>query len=292
MKNNRARACKDYFYPVSLFTVFKKPLSKKVLGSLLLILPGYFAFAQDVNADDNLTSPLITDRPDVTESPSTVAAGILQVETGALYESYKQDVVKQEAFTFNTTLLRLGISENLELRLGWDFVEGQSRINGNKLDDVSSGFNPLLVGAKINIVKEKGLLPEIGALVHLHLPFTASRDYKPETTGVDFIFSFAHTLNKKSNLSYNLGAQWQNDSPEAAYTYSLSYGYALLGDLGMYAEVYGNLPENNKANHLWDVGMTYLISKDVQVDATVGSSITEGQDMLLSAGVSFRLPVW
>jgi hypothetical protein len=143
---------------------------------------------------------------------------------------------------------------------------------------------------KVEVTEEKGLLPEIGLLGHLYLPFSAATDYRPETTGVDFRFSFAHTLSEKSSLAYNLGAQWVDDSPEAAYVYTLVYGYSVSSKIGLYAELYGDLPEDNRANHLWDAGVTYLISPSFQLDATIGSSITEGQDILLSAGVSFRIP--
>lgn len=255
--------------------------------TLIAITLSFSAFSQE---NESALGALITDRPDATESPNTIPTGYIQVETGSFYESFKDQNIKNETFTYNTTLVRLGLLDNLELRLGWDFLEGTTTIGGNKLNNVTSGFNPLLLGTKIYIAEEKGLRPEIGFLAHLYLPFTASKDYKPETTGVDFRFSFAHTLSKKSSLSYNLGAQWRNDSPEAAYVYTLSYGLGLTEKLGFYAELYGNLPENNKANHLWDAGLTYLISDNVQLDATIGSSITEGQDILLSAGVSFRLP--
>jgi hypothetical protein len=72
--------------------------------------------------------------------------------------------------------------------------------------------------------------------------------------------------------------------------YSLSYGYSLSDKTGIYTEIYGNLPENSKSNHLWDAGVTYLISNNVQLDATIGSGITDGQDILLSTGISFKLP--
>ncbi len=249
-----------------------------------------FVEAQNDSASNPASEPLVTDRPDATESPSTVAPGFIQVETGGFYESFEEGGVKNETFTYNTTLVRLGLLDNLELRVGWDFVEGQTSINGNKVNDVTSGFNPLLLGAKVGITEEKGWLPEIGLLGHLYLPFMASTDYRPETTGVDFRFSFAHTLSEKSSLSYNLGAQWRDDSPEAAYIYTLSYGYSISEKLGAYVELYGDFPEDNKANHLWDAGLTYLLSNNVQLDATVGSSITDGQDILISGGISFRLP--
>ena len=249
-------------------------------------------FAQTDFQDKTSGDPLITDRPDATEAPSTVAAGFIQIETGGFYESFEENNIKFETFTYNTTLVRLGLLDNLELRIGWDFVEGQTSLNGRKLKDVTSGFNPLLLGTKIAISKEDGWMPEIGIIGHLFLPFTASQDYRPETTGVDFRFSFAHTLSEKSSIAYNLGAQWRDDSPEAAYIYTLAYGYSITEKLGAYAEIYGDFPENSKANHLWDAGLTYLISNDVQLDATVGKSFTDGQDILLSAGVSFRLPTW
>ncbi|WP_299337850.1 transporter [uncultured Psychroserpens sp.] len=248
------------------------------------------AFAQNETKPDIASEPLVTDRPDATESPTTITPGFVQVETGAFYESFEDNSIKFETYTYNTTLVRLGLLDNLEFRVGWDFVEGRTSVNGNRLNDVASGFNPLLLGTKIAISEEKGWRPEIGVLGHIYLPFTAGEDYRPETTGVDFIFSFAHTLSEKSSLGYNLGARWQDDSPEAAYLYSLSYGYSISDTLGTYLEVYGNLPEDSKSNHLWNTGLTYLISNNVQLDATIGTSITEGQDLLLSAGVSFRLP--
>ena len=267
-----------------LFTLLK--MNKITLLSIVFAFT-FSAFAQET---ENSPGTLITDRPDATESPNTVPVGYIQVETGALFESFKTGNAKFEDFTLNTTLVRIGLLDNLELRLGWDFVESSLKLNGSKIDDVMSGFSPLLFGAKINIANEKGAFPEIGLIGHLFLPFTAGTDYKPETTGVDFRFAFAHTLSENSSLSYNIGAQWGDDSPEAAYVYTIAYGLGITDKLGAYAELYGDLPENHSANHFWDAGLTYLISDSVQLDATVGSSITDGQDILLSGGVSFRIP--
>ena len=255
---------------------------------ILLLFCSILAYSQ--NDQKDTVPDMVTDRPDATESPRTVPQGFLQVETGSFFTSYEADGFKEEVIGFNTTLLRVGLLDNLELRLGWNFEEGRFKVNDMEVDNVTSGFSPLLAGMKVNITEEKGCLPEIGLLGHIYLPFMAGSDYRPETTGVDFRLSMAHTLNENSSLSYNVGAQWGNDSPEAAYIYTLSYGYSFTDRLGAYAEIYGDFPEDSRANHLWDAGVTYLICDNIQLDATVGSSITEGQDLLLSAGVSFRLP--
>lgn len=236
------------------------------------------------------TPEMVTDRPDATESPLTVPKGFLQIEAGGFYTSYEVNNFKTETYAYNTTLLRYGFLENFEFRLGWNFEETRFSTNGQQMENVLSGFSPLLAGMKVEIADEDGWKPQIGLLGHLYLPLSASTDYRPETTGADFRFSFSNTLGERSSLSYNVGAQWGNDSPELAYVYTLAYGFAVTEKFGVYAELYGDLPEDSRANHLWDAGVTYLLKPNLQLDATVGSSITEGQDILLSVGASFRVP--
>ncbi|MDU8884564.1 transporter [Yeosuana sp. MJ-SS3] len=259
---------------------------KSIKVTLIFTVFSFFIQAQE---QEQSIGALITDRPDATEASSTVGKSVFQIETGGLYESFENNNIKSENYTYNTTLLRYGILDNLELRLGWDFVEGTTKINGNKLDNVASGFSPLLLGVKIDVAKEKGCMPEIAFIGHIFPLFSASKDYRPESTGVDFRFSFAHTINKKSSLGYNLGAEWGNDSPEAAAIYTIAYGYSISDKFGFYAELYGDIPEDHSANHYWDAGITYLASIDLQLDAYFGTSITNGQDILIGLGASYRI---
>jgi hypothetical protein len=268
-----------------LFTSMKliKPL--KILTFTFSLVSATFTFAQE----DSDLGALITDRPDATESSTAMPKGFLQIETGAFYESFEENNIKTEDFTYNTMLMRYGLLDNLELRLGYNYTNSKTRFNGTEIESVTS-FSPLLIGFKTSINEEKGIMPEIGFLGHLYLPFSVNKEIRPKNTGVDFRFAFSHTLSEKSSLSYNLGAAWENDNAQAAYLYSVSYGYSFNNKIGAYIEFYGELPENNKANHLWDTGLTYLISNNFQLDATIGSSLTKGQDILISAGFSFRIP--
>lgn len=266
----------------------KKMLRKSslVVSIVFLLLYSIAASAQD---RDNVAG-MVTDRPDQTESPTVVPKGFLQVETGSFYESLEIAGIQEERWVFNTSLLRYGLLENVELRLGWDYEEIATTINDVSLDNVLNGLSPLLLGTKIAIAQEKSGWPEVGFIGHLFLPFSASSDFKPETTGADFRFAFSHTLNERSNISYNLGGEWGDDAAQIAYIYTIAYGYSITDNFGVYAELYGDLPENSSANHLWDAGITYLLSANVQLDATIGSGITDSQDILLSAGLSFRIP--
>ncbi|MGJ8683160.1 MAG: transporter [Nonlabens sp.] len=239
---------------------------------------------------DRNSEPLITDRPDATESPYTVGKGNFQIETGALYIDNSENGIDITETVYNTTLLRYGLSSNFEIRLGWDYLNSNAQRRNQELFD-ATGLNPLLVGAKIEITDENGWIPQIGLLGHLRLPFTAVSEFKPENTGMEFFFAFDHTLSDKAGLAYNLGARIGDDR-SLEYTYTLAYGYSITEKFGVYGELYGSFPEDSKAAHLWDAGITYLVNNNLQLDATVGTgfqgSATE-QDLLLSVGLSYRV---
>ena len=58
-------------------------------GVLILFLVAKIGFAQEENSTAN--EPLVTDRPDATEASSTVGKGVLQIETGALDDSFEEN---------------------------------------------------------------------------------------------------------------------------------------------------------------------------------------------------------
>ncbi len=260
-----------------------KPIKQLLLTTALVL--SCVAFAQDVRFEN----PLVTDRPDATEASSTLGKGVFQLETGGFYESFEENNIQLETYTYNTMLMRYGLLDNLEFRVGWNYLEGVTKVNGDKLDNVTSGFSPILLGVKLDITEEKGGLPEIALLLHVNHPFFASNDYKTISPGTDFRFSLAHTLSEKSSLGYNLGMSWSGDSTRESYLYTVAYGYSVSDKLGAYAELYGDIPGGLSFNHYWDAGLTYLASNNLQLDAYFGSSITEGQDLLVGLGASFRI---
>lgn len=233
---------------------------------------------------------LVTDRPDETEAPSVVPKGSFQIESGIAYEEWDDDVVTEKEWTWNTTLLRYGLLENLELRLGTDVVQLREELDGTTIQRWETGFKPLLVGAKVAISEENGILPETGLLVHALLPFAASEQYRAEETGFDFRFAFSHTLSENSEIAYNLGAEWHNDASRPTYIYTLAYDYELSDKWGLFAEVYGDLESRESPEHFWDGGLTFLIAHNFQLDAFVGTGINNEQRLRAGAGFSYRIP--
>lgn len=237
-----------------------------------------------MNAQEEDIREMVTDRPDQTESSMVVGKNYFQLETGFAYENTDSGDLTRENFTYNTSLLRYGLLDNLELRLGLDFMK--EKTGSYRL----AGTGPLLLGAKVALVEEKKWIPSIALLGHANLPFAASKDFRPEKTGVDFRFSFSHTLSEKSGLAYNVGAEWLEDATTASYIYTLSYGREIIVDFGFYAEVYGDFTENDSPGHYWNVGLTYLLAYNFQIDTYAGTGFGNNQNLLAGAGISFRLP--
>ena len=244
-----------------------------------------------VGKAQNDTPNLITDRPDQTESSSTVPHKSLQIETGFVIENIKTESISQKSFAYNTTLLRYGLLENFELRLGLEYLGDKTEIINTDAKNTISGLSPLYAGFKTKIANEDGWKPEIAFLGGLILPFTAHENYKTSYSAADIRFSFAHTLSDRFSLGYNLGAQWDGETAIPGYFYSAALGVGVTDKIGFFLESYGLVAEEGDAEHMLNAGITYLALPNLQFDMSGGIGINEqATDNFISFGLSYRLP--
>ncbi len=253
------------------------------LLTLILITFSLLSHAQ------NKKTELITDRPDQTESAAIVAHKSLQIETGFILENNKTSLTKEKSFAYNSTLLRYGLFENFELRLGLEYLGSKTSSKHTETNYNTSGLSPLYTGFKIKIADEDGWKPELAFLGGLALPFTADKDFKPEYSAADIRFAFAHTLSDKVSIGYNIGAEWDGETAEPAYFYSMSLAIGLTDNLSIFAESFGSIPEKGGAEHLLDTGFTYLVSPNFQLDISGGIGLNDhAVDNFLSFGLTYR----
>ncbi len=231
-----------------------------------------------------------TDRPDQSESPYLMSKGYFQVETGLVYES---DELEKD-FTVTTLnapsiLVKYGLFKNIELRAGLDLLNEKTKITSTSTSE--SGFGPLVLGTKIKMLEEKGSTPETALLLKLSVPFKETSRFQSTYLGTEFRLVMTNNLNKKFSLSYNIGAAFGEGAPGAIGIYSVSLGASLMKKLSVFGEIYGFLPQKTSPDHRFDAGLTYLIMKNVQVDASFGLGLSKkSPDYFVGGGVSFRLP--
>jgi hypothetical protein len=223
-----------------------------------------------------------TDRPDQTECPFIVPKNFFQAEFGFVREKFGPAT----NFIYPSVLWKYGLNNKTELRLITEFAG--SKIMNSK---ATTNLNPITVGFKTKIADEKGIVPDIGFIGHLTLNKVASSNTKTTFAAPSFRFNFQHTLNSKTYLAYNLGAQWNGDDGQPNFLYTLTSGYMFTNKLSAYIEWYGFLPQNDKPDHRFDGGITYLIRPNFMVDVSGGFGLsTISPEGYLSLGFSFRLP--
>ena len=223
---------------------------------------------------------LQADRPDQTETPFTVPKNHFQMENGFLFEHTNNSA---QFFTGPSSLLKYGINDHFEVGAITEFTTTST---GKNL----YGLNPVTFRFKEKIFDEKGILPTTSFLGYLTVPNFASTALTVKYFAPAFRFTMQHTLSEKISLGYNLGAEWDGESAEPDFIYTLTMGYSVSEKTGVYAEVYGFAAQFSKADHRVDGGINYLLKPNLLLDFSGGIGLTQNApDYYLAFGISFRL---
>ncbi len=249
-----------------------------VFVMLILVLP---LAAQD--------SDMVTDRPDQTESAVTVPKGLFQLETGFLYQYDEIQLLEIEDYVYNTSLLRYGLFENMELRFGFGYMAQQYTNKSIDFGNTNRAWSPMNFGLKTHITQQNGWVPELALLTTLNLNTAGDQVFGEEYTGMNLRLAASHQLNDWLGLGYNAGAEWNGGQAWPVYFYSVAAGISLSGQLGCFAEVYGYLPEFSHPDHRMDAGFTFLILDNLQVDLSGGIGLSEiSPDYFIGTGLSWK----
>ncbi len=234
-------------------------------------------------------SMLEADRPDQTETPAIVPVRHWQFETGFIIEKNEQNSIKEETHTHPSVLAKYGVSDRFELRLIID--NSRTVTTESFVKSVKQGISPLQVGFKVRIAEEKGWIPLTSLIMHVAIPGAASKDLRADHLAPNFRFTMQHTISKQISLGYNLGAEWDGDTPAATGIYTITGGYKISERWGCYAELYGFMPERSKAQHSFDAGITFYLSKNIMLDISAGFALNKyAPDHFIGTGFSVRLP--
>jgi len=237
---------------------------------------------------------LVTDRPDQTESSSVVGPGYVQFEGGWTH-SENDDGVEVRTDAIPEVLLRIGLVERLELRLGFSGYVWEDVDAGEDND----GLGDTEVGTKLFLWKEGGYLPEAALLTHLSLP-TGESGFSSERADPSFAFLFSHTLTDRLSFGYNLGAVWGTEQDASGdrdtlsvFRYTATLGVGLTERLSGFVEVFGDVPMSASGGpaNMFDGGFTYLIIDNFQIDVASGVGLSqEADDWFITTGATYRFP--
>lgn len=153
--------------------------------------------------DQTITS----ERPQETKSSETVGKNRLQVESGFTYTHDNfLDIFTWRTFTF-PTLIRFGILEPLELRVGGDMYhirKTTDHVPSGRNDFVETGFADLVFGAKARFLKNEGWRPSLGALFEVRTP-TGQAPFRADGWDSSFTLLADWKLPGRFSVGTNLG---------------------------------------------------------------------------------------
>lgn len=255
-----------------------------------------WSYGTSFSGGPDLNEPLVTDRPDFTESSVTVGKGVAQLECGYTYTYDAEAGVSVRSQSFGQPLLRYGILANwLEFRIALSPVEEKTTTAGASYS--VGGTEDLYTGVKIALTPQEGMLPEMALIPQMNLP-TGSDAFTSHSVepGVNWVYSW-EINDFLSTGGSTQGNRRIDDTTGDAYleiAQSWTAGYHLSDNLGAYTEWFAFIPsgaDTERTQHYFDGGFTYLINNNMQFDINAGIGLNSAaDDYFLGMGLAIRFP--
>lgn len=249
-----------------------------------------FAQAQPL-AEDDYINP---DRPGIADGSNVVGAGRVQIETGLQHEYRKGNDGAVRAL-FVPTLVRLGVTSNLEARIEGNTYSLIKSADATPGAGRSEGLAPVSIGFKVHIADADGARrPSVAAIVRVFPP-SGSRGFRTTRAAGDFRLAADWDFAQQWSLNPNLGIAIVDDGMQGSYRAGLlavTLSYNPRRDFNLFIDAGLQSPEirNGKTAVTLDVGAAWIVGRNLQFDLSAGTRAagTTPPRFFLAAGISQR----
>ncbi len=242
------------------------------------------------HADDE---PLATDRPDFVESSDVVGRGRIQIETSIAGERQRQAGLRAR-LTATPTLLRIGVSDTLEIRLETD---GRLRLRISDATGVyrESGWGDVALGVKWHQRDgdEETLTPGIGWLLHVDAD-SGSRAFRGDgwrpslRLVAEWEFAGGWSLGVMPGIYQDRDTSGRYVGGILAAVLGKSFTQKLRGFVEVSGQQLTSQRHGGQVTTL-DTGLAYLLSRDLQVDIAASRGLSgAAPDLAWTLGLSAR----
>lgn len=248
-----------------------------------------------------LMREMSTDRPDQTESPYTVDAGHFQLEMDLVnysYERYDSDKTtdqRTQIWNVAPVNLKVGLLNNVDLQIIFDsYLLELTDDRTTKTKDQTSGHGDVTTRLKINVWGNDGGSTAFAVMPFVKVPCSSAQLGNDNIEG-GIIFPLAIELPWGFGMGlmtqYDIVRNAFDDGYDVEFINTITVSRDLIGNLGGYVEFFSatsSAKETDWAGTV-DVGFTYAVTKDVQLDLGCNFGVTrEAPDFNPFIGVSLR----
>ena len=254
-----------------------------VYGAIAIEKSQYYFFD---STPRELMRGMSTDRPDKTESAYTVDAGHYQVETSFVdytYDHKNSDGTDQRVGNFSIVPMNLkaGLLNNVDVQLIVNpYIEERSKGDGEK--EINNGFGDIQSRIKINLWGNDGGSTAFAAMPFVKFPTNTGELGNSAVEG-GIIFPLAVSLPADWNMGLMTEFDFNRNSEKNYYTdfiNSITLGHQIIGNLNGYVEFFSSF--NNEEDSPWigtiDMGLTYAVTENIQLDSGVNIGVTRSAD--------------
>jgi hypothetical protein len=243
---------------------------------------------------------LSTDRPDKTESPYTVDAGRVQIELD--FATFTRDTDRSGGGDFRVETLglapvnfKLGLTSSTDVQLLVDpYVRQTARNRAAGTRERISGFGDVTLRLKHNLWGNGGGATALALMPFVKLP-TARRGLGNGAAEFGLIVPLALDVAEGIGIGLMTEVDMLEESDGDGYAPTFINSATMSFDVGKRLGVYAELftERSTEAGARWvatgDVGLTYALSSDLQLDGGVNIGLTNAADDLqFFVGISRR----
>ncbi len=247
-----------------------------------------------------LMREMSTDRPDKTESAYTVDAGHFQVEMDLVNYGYdRHNVARDHTVSDNFAIapfnFKVGLCNNVDLQFvvpTYNIARVRNRQTRQR--ETQNGFGDFILRSKVNLWGNDGGDTAFALMPYVKFP-TACKDLGNDAYEGGLIAPLAVAL----PAGWGMGIMTQVDINEDVdgsgyhpeFVNSITFSHDIVGDLAGYVEFFSVVSTDDDAKWIGtlDLGLTYGLTEDIQLDAGINIGVTRSADDFNPfVGISWR----
>ncbi len=245
---------------------------------------------------DQLMREMSTDRPDKTESPHTVDAGHFQMESDLVSYSYNHDSgVRVDDWAVAPMNLKVGLCNRVDLQaIVETYRHIRTRDNLTGIPIRQNGFGDVTTRLKINLWGNDEGSTALAVMPFLKFPTNQDQIGNDHVEG-GVIIPFAVDLPAGFSLGlmteFDFNRNGDGAGSHVEFINSVTLSHDIIGKLGGYVEIFTAVSSERDADWVGtlDVGLTYGLTANIQLDAGVNFGLTDSADDLNPfVGLSYR----
>lgn len=232
---------------------------------------------------DSALRDMSTDRPDKTESPYTVDAGRLQIETDLVaYTHDRQDGITTRTLDVVPFNFKIGLTSATDLQLVYGSYS-HVRATGSGVTETDSGTGDLVVRVKHNLWGNDGGTTAFGLMPFVKLPANTMKSLNNDVEGgiiVPLAIDLGHGMGLGLMTEIDLLKAEDGHGYEPTFVNSATVSFELTSRLGMYVEAFVERSAESGAETVVtiDTGVTYAVTENLQLDAGTNIGVTDAAD--------------